>query len=129
MHKILYPGAFRCGSPTRSGGPRSATSSRPRRLEKHGRCAQEKLLEDPWGRDERFLSLGESDADASVLEDAEQCMMAKYDPANVEISSCGGLPRGGMRAVGCRVCGRCPWSPMWNRLTDRDPSYECSLAI
>ena len=36
-----------------------------------------------------FLSLGKSDADALVLEDVEQCMMAQLDPANVEISVVG----------------------------------------
>ena len=89
VHKILYPGAFLWEPDAfrrAQIGHEQQTETSLRSMEG---AAQEKLLEDLLGRDERFLSLGKSDADSLKLEDVEQCMMAQLDPANVEISVVG----------------------------------------
>ena len=66
--------------------------------------------------------LGKSDADALVLEDVEQCMMAQLDPANVEISVVGDFDAAECERLAVAYVGAVPRPTDVEPLTDRDPS-------
>merc|ERR1719271_572824 len=122
VHKILYPGAFLWEPDAfrrAQIGHEQQTETSLRSMEG---AAQEKLLEDLLGRDERFLSLGKSDADSLKLEDVERCMMSQLDPANVEISVVGDFDAAECERLAVAYVGAVPRPTDVEPLTDRDPS-------
>jgi len=122
VHKILYPGAFLWEPDAfrrAQIGHEQQTETSLRSMEG---AAQEKLLEDLLGRDERFLSLGKQDADSLKLEDVERCMMSQLDPANVEISVVGDFDAAECERLAVAYVGAVPRPTDVEPLTDRDPS-------
>jgi len=128
VHKILYPGAFLWEDDAfrrAQIGHEQQTETSLRSMEG---AAQEKLLEDLLGRDERFLSLLKEDADALTVDDVKTCMLAQLDPSNVEISVVGDFDAAETERLAVAYVGSVPRPTEGAALTDRDPS-SCDFQL